>query len=403
MTAITALALARPNALDRVVSAIPANNLLTKPLYALVDPERASAAARLEQTQVLLWIAIALLQIGVLAWFWNSGQSALLRDRLRARIRSEFWVRFCFGAAVALLDKAVALVPLAMQYRFLRIMGLSEQLFRTWLAQWLLGTLVAVAVAGVLAACVLWLADRTHQWYLYTLAAILAVSLASAYAAPWFAVPPLEQPHLTRTLAADVSSLRMRTGVSTQIVEQPISQRTRLSTGFVAGLGSSQRIVLSDTLLASATEPEMRFFIARFMAWILANTALQLALVQAGFVILGAALAVTVSDRIGFRRDDDPVSRLALLGALIGVVYLIAAPFYNAYSRNLDVAADVRALAVTHDPASAIRAQVRRADQSLVTVCPGTVALWYLTPHPAPGSRVSAFQGVADACSNSRP
>lgn len=398
MSALIALALARPNALDREVSAISAHDLMTRSPLGLVDPLRAAAASHLEQTQLLLWIVVVALQIGVLAWFWSSGQSAALRDRLRAEIRSEFWVRFAFGAGLALLDKAVAFIPLAAQYRYLRIMGLTEQLFRTWLAGWVGGTIAAMAIAGLLAAVVLWLADRTHQWYLYTLAGIMAVSLLAAFAAPAVAVPPLEPAALTRTLSGDIASLRARTGITTPIEEQRIATRTRLGTAFVAGLGFSQRIVVSDTLLASQTEPEMRYVIARAMVAIASNAALNLALVQGAFLILGAALAVTISDRIGFRRDDDPVSRLALLGAVIGGVYLVAAPFYNSYSRNLDIAADRAALAYTHDPASAIRMQIRRADQALVPVCPSTLDLWYLSPHPPPGSRIAALQGVSDVC-----
>ncbi|HET7813161.1 MAG TPA: M48 family metalloprotease [Candidatus Baltobacteraceae bacterium] len=402
MTALVALAIARPNALDREVSAIPAHDLLTRSPFDLVDPLRAAAATHLEQMQLLLWVIVVALQIGVLAWFWRSGQSAALRDRLRAEIGSEFWVRFAFGAALALLDKAVAFIPLAAQYRYLRIMGLTEQLFRTWLLGWIGGTLVAMLVAGFLAAAVLWLADRTHQWYLYTLAGIMAVSLLAAFAGPAVAVPALEPPALTRTLAGDIASMRARTGITAPIEEQRIASRTRLGTAFVSGLGSSQRIVVTDTLLASQTEEEMRYVVARAMVWISSNTALDLALVQGAFLILGAALAVTISDRIGFRRDDDPVSRLALLGAIIGLVYLVAAPFYNGYSRNLDISADRAALAITHDPASAIRMQIRRADQALVPVCPSELDLWYLSPHPAPGPRIAAFQGAADACATRR-
>lgn len=403
MTALTTLAIARPNALDREVSAIPAHALMTRSPFDLIDPARAAAAAHLEHTQVLLWIAVIALQIGVLAWFWSSGQSAALRDGLRRRMRSEFWVRFCFGAAVALLDKLLAFVPLAMQYRFLRIMGLSEQLFRTWLGEWIAGTLFAVVVAGALAAAVLWLADRTHQWYLYTLGAIMGVTLLAAYAAPVLAIPPLQAASLTHTLSGDVAALRMRTGVLAPVAEQRIASRTRLGAAYVSGLGPSQRIVVSDTLLAGHTEPEMRFVIARGMAWIAANTALHLALVQGAFVVLVVALAVTISDRIGFRRDDDPVSRLALLGAVIGLMYVAAAPFYNAYARNLDIATDQQALAITHDPQSAIRLQVRRADQALLPACPDSIALWYLSPHPAPGARISALQGVPGACAKPHP
>ncbi len=403
MTAFFAAIAVRPNALDRQIDTLSTHALLTRSAYALVDPQHAAAAASLEHTELILWFAATVLQIGVLAWFWSSGRSSALRDRLRARVRTEFAARFCFGAILALIDKAVALVPLVMQYRFLRVMGLSEQLLRAWLGEWILGTLVAMLVAGLLAAVVLWLADRTHQWYVYTMAAIMAGSLLAPLAAPLVAIPPLQRVHLAARVGRSVNDLRARTGVQAPILEQRIAQRSRVGFSYVAGLGPSQRLVISDTALDSESPGELLFRIARGFAWILGNTALQLALVQGAFLVVGAALAVTISDRIGFRRDDDPVSRLSLLGAVIGVVYLIAIPFYNSYSRNVDNAADERALALTQNPAAAIRAQVRRADQALLSICPGQLALWYLTPHPPPGPRIAAFQGKPDICAKPRP
>jgi Zn-dependent protease with chaperone function len=403
MTPLTAIVLARPNALDREVSAISAHALLTRPPFDLIDPARAAAAGHLEQTQLLLWIAALLLQIGTLAWFWSSGQSARLRDLLRLRAPSEFWARFTFAAILALVDKSVALLPQAMQYRFLRIMGMTELLFRQWLAEWLAGTLLAMLVAGAIAAIVLWLVDRTHQWYVYTLAAIMGATLLCGFAAPFVTSPPFEPAVTSRTVGAELDALRARTRVGAPLVEQRLVSRTRVSLAYVAGIGSSQRMVVSDTLIAGATAGEMRFVIARLMAWVENNAALHLALIQGGMLVLGAALAVAISDRIGFRRDDDPVSRLALLGAIMGVVYFAALPFYNSYSRNLDIAVDRTAVAITGDRVSAIRLEVRRADQALLSACPASIARWYLMPHPSPGERISMFQNVPDACASLRP
>src|SRR5947209_8499485 len=78
----------RPNALDRVVSAIPAHALLTQSPYALVDAQRTAAAARLEQFTIPVWLITIAVQIAILAWFWDSGRSAWLRDRLQLRIPS---------------------------------------------------------------------------------------------------------------------------------------------------------------------------------------------------------------------------------------------------------------------------------------------------------------------------
>ncbi|HET9393898.1 MAG TPA: M48 family metalloprotease [Candidatus Rubrimentiphilum sp.] len=392
----------RPNALDRVVNAIPAHALLTQSPYALVDPARAAAAQHFEQFTVPVWLFTVVVQIAVLAWFWNSGRSARLRDRLRASAGSEFWVRFWFGAILALIDRGAAFIPQFLQYRMTWIMGLSDVLTRYWFASWIVTTVIAMIVAGLLAALVLGLVDRTHQWYAYTVAAIIGVTLLMTYIQP-FAIAPLFSTFRPLTavgaLQSDIASLRARAdNTQVPIVVESVARRTHAGSAYVSGWGGSQRVVVSDTLVAGESEPELRFVIARLFGWVVANSALHLALILGAMLVLGAALAIFLADRIGFRRDDDPVSRLALVGALLGCVYLVALPFYNSYERSLDTAADAYAITLTGDRVSAIRGAVRGADQALQPICPTLLGYWYFATHPPSGVRIPGLQGRPSAC-----
>lgn len=391
----------RPNALDHIVNAIPAHALLTQSPFLLVDPARAAAARHFEQFTIPVWFVTIAAQIAVLAWFWNSGRSARLRDRLRARIGSEFWVRFWFGALLALLDRAAAFIPLFFQYRMSWIMGLSDVLTRYWFGSWLLTTLVAMAAAGLIAAIVLGLADRTHQWYAYTTAGIIGLTLLLTYVQP-FALAPMFATYRdlpAGALQSDLRALRARAGnVNVPVVEEIVSRRTPAGYSYVLGWDGSQRVVISDTAIAGASEPELRFTIARSFGWVAANSALHLALILGAMLVLGSALAIFLADRIGFRRDDDPVSRLALVGALLGCVYLVALPFFNGYERSLDTAADHYALTLTGDRVSAIRGAVRGADQALQPVCPQLLGYWYFATRSPAGQRIPILQGRPPVC-----
>lgn len=402
----------RPNALDREVTALSNQALMTQPPASLIDPARASAAVHLEQFHIPVWIVMIALQIAVLLWFWNSGRSAQLRDYLRQRIGSEFLVRFCYGALLALIGKLAALIPQALAYRFERLMDLNALLFRAWLVEWIGSTIIAMIAAGFIAAIVLWLADRTHQWYVYTIAAVVGVTLLVSYVGPVVIAPAYSKfiPFApTRTLAADIQKIEQRTGVRVPIIEEQVSPRTHVGGAYVIGWGGTQRAVISDTLLAGGSEPELRFVIARSIAWVQANSGLHVALVEGAFFVVGTALAVFIADRIGFRRDDDPVSRLALLGAVMGCVYLVALPFFNSYARNVDLATDVQAAALADatwsdsSRAAAIRLEVREADQALRPACPNPFAYWYFDARPAVGQRVSMLQGRPNACLTRRP
>ncbi len=391
----------RPNALDHVVNAIPAHALLTQSPFFLVDPARAAAAQHFEQFTIPVWFVTIAVQIAVLAWFWSSGRSARLRDRLRARIGSEFWVRFWFGALLAMIDRAAAFIPMFFQYRMSWIMGLSDVLTRYWFGNWLLSTIIAMVAAGLLASIVLGLVDRTHQWYAYTTAGIIGLTLLLTYIQP-FALAPVFSSYRDLppgALQSDLPALRARAGnVTVPVVEEIVSRRTHAGSSYVLGWGGSQRVVISDTAIAGATQPELRFTIARSFGWVAANSALHLALILGAMLVVGSALAVFLADRIGFRRDDDPVSRLALVGALLGCVYLVALPFFNGYERNLDMAADQYALTVTGDRVSAIRGAVRGADQALQPVCPHPLGYWYFATRAPAGQRIPILQGRPSVC-----
>ena len=406
MVDLLAAVLGRPNALDAHVTALGAQALLTAPPAALLDAQREAAARRLETFLLPVWAVTLIAQIVVLARFWSTGQSARMRDWMRARIGSEFGVRFCFGAALALIDRLAALIPQAFQYRFMRLMDLNELLFRTWLAHWIVGTFVTMIVVGIAAAIVLGLADRTHQWYLYTIAGVVGFTLAVAYVTPSIIAPATARftPFVPgAAIRSDVSALERRTGIAVPVLEEHVSQRTRAGTAYVMGWGGTQRIVLPDTLVAGSTRPELRFLLARSLAWIAANLGLQTALIQSAFIVVGVALSVLIADRIGFRRDDDPVSRLALLGAVIGCVYVVALPFYHGYARRAQFSMDAAALALSGDRVAGVRTVIRNADQALENICPGRFAYWYLTASPSVGERIALLQGRPDVCSTQRP
>lgn len=388
----------RPNALDRRIDALSTHDLATKPATALVDPDRQLAAQRLVRWRLPGWFATVIAQILVLAYFWQSGAAARLRDRLRSVTRNEALTRFAFGAALGLLSNLTAFIPEFYLYRIDRIMGLNDLLARAWGGDWLLNTLASMAITGLVVVIVLALVDRTHQWYIYTVLAIVAASLVVTFAAPYLNVQFARSAELPAPLASTVRSLEvsMHTGDVPVHVEQ--ATRSHVGDAAVVGLGPSARIVISSALVAAATAEEVRYVVARELAHLDRRDPLRIALFEALFVILGAALSVFVADRIGFRRDDDEVSRLALVAALLGCVYLAAAPGLNAILRHMTERADAQAVAITGDRANAVRALVRGADQRMEEVCPDVMTSLYLESYPGMGDRIASINGASSGC-----
>ncbi|MBV8636912.1 MAG: M48 family metalloprotease [Candidatus Eremiobacteraeota bacterium] len=359
----------RPNALDQAVNALSDATLLSHPASALVDSARAEAADRLMHLMLAGWFVTFALQIVVLAYFWQSGLAARVRDRLRRRFRNEFVVRFLFGAVLALVGRAAGLLPELYIYRVQRAMSLSDQLLRAWAADWIANTIVTMIVVGIAVAIVLWIVDRTHQWYIYLLVAIVLASAGLSFIEPYVVLPRFgHYAEIPPEYRADAASLEARAHVKVPLLEH-VDDRTHLGDAYVNGLGPSQRIVISDSIFQASSRREIRYVLARELGFIAIGGPLRIAVADAVFVIVGVALAVAIADRIGFRRDDDPMVRLALLGALLGLMYLAIVPFNNTMLRSLSWASEEYALTLTHDPAAAVRSIVRNADERLDAAC----------------------------------
>jgi hypothetical protein len=332
-----AVAVERPSTLDVRIDGLSAHTLLSEPAALLVDPARQAAAIRRAHWTVFGFVLTQIFQAVALFYLWSSGGAAALRDRLRRRLRSEWAARFSFGAALALVARLAAFFPAFYLYRVDHMLGLTTQLTRYWVLFWLFHTVVAMAIAGFIAAVILWLASRTHQWYVYAIGGILAASVVWSYLSP----------------------SRLRT-------------------------------------FPGSTPPELRFVEA--FAQGVQHDQLSIALIQGGIIIVFAALAVVIADRIRFRRDDDPLSRLTLVGALLALVYLAAVPVRNSVQRSYDLGDDAYAIAFTDDPASAVRALIREGDQRMVEVCPEMTGALFLYTEPGIGVRIAAINHVTNRC-----
>ncbi|MDQ2864923.1 MAG: M48 family metalloprotease [Candidatus Eremiobacteraeota bacterium] len=385
----------RPNALDHRVDAISAVQLEAEPASRLVDPERQIAAQRLSRWTLPGWIASIAFQIIALAYFWQSGAAARLRDRFRRSAIGEMSVRFLFGASLALIARLAALLPGFYLFRVGRVMQLNGTLLRSWSATWLLNTLVAMAIAGVVVTAVLWLVDRTHQWYVFTIAAIVAGSFAITAMAGTVTFHRAALPYQIEKVAR---SLENRAGIHVPIEVRRRSGRSHIGDAAVLGMASTTRVIMDDTLVAGATPAELRFIVAREIGQVAAHDPIRSATINAALAIFGVALAVFIADRIGFRRDDDPVARLALVAALLGCMYFVVAPIDNAVLRSMSSAADRYAVALTGEREGALRFVVRGADQELDEICPNVVADVFLETSLPVGARVASLNGVPSGC-----
>jgi Zn-dependent protease with chaperone function len=374
---------------DQRVDAIPRRALLTVPPQDLVDRARQRAARTVTDWRQGVFFLWAGAQIWAFAWLWRSGRAARVRDWLRRRIANRAGYRAAFGAVLGLLAPVAGLPFAFVSYRIGFNVGLTEQIIGSWLLDYARGMLVDAAGAAVTVAVVLELVDRTRLWYIAFLAILVAVSVEAVAVDAVVFVP----------LSSRVTLLRIAAAAPVEMVNA--SARTRTLTASTAGIGAFTRIVLGDVLIAAATPAEVAYVVAHEDAHVAHNDDLKMALIATAMFVFAVALAVLISDRIGFRRDDDAVSRLALVAAFLGGVLLVFFPLFNAYARGIEYRADEDARQRLRDPASAVRFLVRRADHDLVPLCYRRSSSWYFADYPAIGSRIAALRRSADPCPHS--
>jgi len=381
------------------VTALPAAALLSADPQTLIDRRRQEIGRTLAFYRRALFLFWAFSQIVVFYFLWQSGNAAGLRDALRRRIRSAFWLRFAYGFALAAIAGVAALPASAADYRVSLVFDQTSESFWRWLREGVVHVAIDALVVGIIVALVMTLVERMRSWWIFAIVGIFLVSLIGGFITP-FAIAPLFN-HFRALSAQDVApflALERSADVDTPILRYDASRQTQLPSVAVVGIAGAARIVVGDTLFAAATPGEVRFSVARQIAHIRRDDPLRTTFVWTFLFVLTVAAGVLLADRIGFRRDDDPLARLALVGALTGLAALVVYPMYNVYSRQIETKADAYALSLTQDPASAVRTFVRAADRRFVTLCAPAWATIYFSQLPPLGSRIASATNRPDPC-----
>lgn len=176
------------------------------------------------------------------------------------------------------------------------------------------------------------------------------------------------------------------------------STRTTTLNAYVSGLGPTRRLVLQDTLLSTMPPEQVLGVVAHETAHaasqdVLLGTALGAAGAGSLVLLLGT-VAVALTGRRGGRGAGLPVP-VGVVLLVVVLVPVLASPVTAAVSRQVERAADVRAVELTQDPAAYAEAMqtllvTNRADPS-----PPAAYQWWFGSHPSGAERVARAEAVA--------
>jgi STE24 endopeptidase len=179
------------------------------------------------------------------------------------------------------------------------------------------------------------------------------------------------------------------------------SLRTTRVNAAVVGIGPTERIVVHDTLLELPTE-QVASVVAHELAHRQhADLVRGVLLGSAGLLVALLLLRGLLATGVGWRGLDvrgptDP--RLAaLVVAAVAVLELVGAPVANLVSRQVELAADARALELTEDPEPLLRTARTFTVRDLSAPEPPRALHLYYGTHPSVGQRIRYAAAWAQA------
>jgi Zn-dependent protease with chaperone function len=363
-------------------------------------PEPTPEAVSYYRSGNLLWVVTNAWGLAVPLAFLFTGLSARIRDWARRVGRKWFFV---IGLYFAVFTVLVFLIDLPLSYYqgFVRqhAYGLSNQTFQKWAQDEVIGLAVSVVV-GVLFLWVPYLLLRTspRRWWFYTgLLAIPFIVLVVLVQPIW--IDPLFNrfgPMQDKALEADILRMAERAGIEgSRVFEVAKSEDTNAVNAYVAGFGTTKRIVLWDTILAKLNRDQLlvvmghemgHYVLGHIWKLILIFSALIMATLYAVHRTAGWAIA-RYQTRFGFTGLSD-IASLPLILVLFGAGSLLATPIALGVQRHFEHEADRFGLEITRGNHAAATAFVTLQQENLAVPRPGPIYKWWRASHPPLGERI---------------
>lgn len=339
---------------------------------------------------------IADLAIGIAYWAVWLVIASTFTTWLDAHIDSK-WAGVALTALVMVGGLAILELPMSYYSGYIieQRFGLSNQTPRAWLVfqlkAWMVGSIIGAIMLGGLYS-LLWYAGTWWSVWLWIGVMTLSVVLAKVF--PLLILPlfypskPLERPSLTGRM----ESLASGTGMTlTGVFNLELSKETRKANAMLAGLGSSRRVYLSDTLLDAFTDDEICVVFAHELGHHIRNHIYKGIAITAVVSSLMVALIHWRLNPLAGQPDAWPAAAagLAQVMLLLSIFPLLTGPVTNAISRRFERQCDSDALRLTNNPAAYRSAFVRLGEINLADPDPPRWEEILFDDHPALSKRIA--------------
>jgi STE24 endopeptidase len=377
-----------------------------------VDPEAYFTQGQIDRAEAYrtpqTWLSLGVLgvEIALLAWFAARPPEALRRLMgVPARQRGETRARrapkspqplvraAAVGAALSLLVAAAPLPLKVVLQERARDVGLVTQSWAGYAFDLTRSWAIGAVFAALGAAAAVWLLRRAPRtWWLWGSGIVVAFGFFTVALYPVLVDPifndfrRLEQGELRR----DILELARRADVQVgEVYVMDASRRTTAANAYVAGLGTTKRVVLYDNLLEGFPPDEVRLVVAHELGHQFYSDLPRGLLFLAVVTPVGLFAAHLLVRRVAAQG----VGALPALGLAIMVLVPAIGWVSNQLSREVEARADTFSLHLTDAPRSFVDFERRITLRNVGDPAPPGWRTFLLSTHPSTVDRI----GTAEA------
>jgi STE24 endopeptidase len=356
-----------------------------------------------EYNRTKRWLEMGDLAIGMgfLVALLVFGWTNILRDFAKRMAGDHYALQlFYYVVLLSVISKLLGLALDVYGFRLEHRFNLSNQKLGSWIGDqikgWLLGIVLGTIIAEIVYSMI---ALSREYWWLFAWLIFVPLLIFFVQIYPVIISPLFEKfsPIQNEELKARLLRLGERAGTRIRgVYEWKFSQKSKKANAYIAGLGSTRRIVLADTLLANYSDDEIEAVMAHELGHQVHRHMVKMIVVELGVTLLAFWLASRVLD---YAIDDlrmfthaTDFASIPLLALVSSVLSLLLLPALNAYSRFNERQADVYCWKSVNTVDPYITAMEKLNKQNLAESNPSRIVEILFHSHPPISKRIAAAQ-----------
>ncbi|WP_162532110.1 M48 family metallopeptidase [Candidatus Scalindua japonica] len=340
----------------------------------------------------LLGLAIALTYLLFMVFF---GSKVLKHLISLITVNEYLLIALYISVFIIIID--IVTVPLSFYGGFVleHMYKLSNQKISGWFKDELKKFLISLPLIIVMVEIMyIFLRNFPDTWWIYITMIWIFFSLIMAKLAPVLIFPLFYKsvPLDNKEVKEGLQSLAEGTGINIEgVYKINLSKDTKKANAALAGMGSTRRVLLGDTLLDSYSPAEIKSVFAHELGHHIYHHIWKMLAIGTISGCLGFAFCHLVLSKViivlGYQNIHD-IAAFPIVCMSLAVSAFLFLPIQNAFSRRFERACDRYAIEQTNDPEAFISAMDKLAEQNLADRSPNRFVELLFYSHPPISKRI---------------